>query len=102
MSEAAFNQRAEQVLSRIEQALDDADLDADIQRSGNVLEIEFDDGQKIVINRHDPSREIWVAARSGAYHFAWDGNLWHSARNDKELYAVLGELCAQYGAPVTF
>ena len=34
-----------------------------------ILEIECEDGSKLIVNRHVPNREIWVAARSGGFHF---------------------------------
>ena len=34
-----------------------------------ILEIDCGDGGKIIVNRHVPNREIWVAARSGGFHF---------------------------------
>ena len=37
---------------------------------GGILEVEFADGSKIIINRHGIAKEIWVAARAGGFHFA--------------------------------
>ncbi|MDP3420391.1 MAG: iron donor protein CyaY, partial [Thiobacillus sp.] len=60
-SEAAFNQAAATTLARIEQVLEDADLDFETPADG-IIEVEFDDGSKIIINRHGVARELWVAA----------------------------------------
>ena len=46
-----------------------------------MLEIEFADGSKIIVNRHGAAREIWVAARSGGFHFRWDGAAWRDTRD---------------------
>ncbi|MND06491.1 frataxin-like protein [compost metagenome] len=63
--------------------------------------MEFADGGKIVINRHNAAREIWVAARSGGFHFRYDSGRWWDSRNDSELFAALSRLCsAQSGTPV--
>ena len=51
MSEQQFITQCEQLLASIEDALDESELDVDFQRSGHVLEIEFDNGSKIVAQR---------------------------------------------------
>ncbi|MDP1941825.1 MAG: iron donor protein CyaY, partial [Gallionella sp.] len=90
MNESEFNQLADTALAKIETASDDCGVDCN--RSGNLLEIEFDNGSKIIINRHDINQEIWVAAKSGGYHYAWQQDAWRSQRDGSELYARLTEL----------
>jgi len=102
MIESEFNQLADAALARIETAVDNGGGDAECNRSGNVLEIEFDDGQKIVVNRHDANREIWVAAKSGGFHYAWQDGAWRSRRDGSELYARLTELFAAQGEDISF
>lgn len=95
MNESEFNQLADAALNRIETAVDDCGVDCN--RSGNLLEVEFDNGQKIIINRHDVNREIWVAAKSGGFHYAWQDGAWLSHRDGSELFARLHELFAAQG-----
>lgn len=92
MNESEFNQRSDAVLEKIEAACDACGVDCN--RSGNLLEIEFDSGAKIIVNRHDINKEIWVAAKSGGFHYAYQDGLWISQRDDSELYARLTELFA--------
>lgn len=102
MIESEFNQLADAALARIEKAVDDCGGDVECNRSGNVLEIEFDNGQKIIVNRHDANREIWVAAKSGGFHYAWQDGAWRSQRDDGELYSKLTELFAAQGEDIDF
>jgi CyaY protein len=96
MDEREFETRAAQALTAIEQALEAAELDADFElKEGGILEIEFADGSKIIINRHAAAREIWVAARSGGFHFRWDGAAWRNTRDGSELFAALSTLVSQ-------
>jgi len=96
MDEREFETRAAQALTAIEQALEAAELDADFElKEGGILEIEFEDGSKIIINRHAAAREIWVAARSGGFHFRWDGAAWRNTRDGSELFAALSNLVSQ-------
>lgn len=102
MDEAQFNAAADETLARIERALDasDAALDYEV-KPGGVLELEFDDGSKIIINRHTAAREIWVAARSGGFHFKLQDGRWVGTRDGQELFAALSALATQQaGEPV--
>ena len=102
MDETEFAAAAERVLERIEQALEESGVDADTElKEGGVLEIEFGDGSRMVINRHGAAREIWVAARSGGFHFRWDGSAWRDTRDGSELFAALSRLVSAHsGQPV--
>ncbi|MCL2524736.1 MAG: iron donor protein CyaY [Betaproteobacteria bacterium] len=101
MQDKEFSDLAEAALRRIEAALDAAGVDCE-QASGGVLEIEFADDSRIVVNRHGAAREIWVAARAGGFHFHWDGAVWRDTRDKAELFAKLSQLVSQQaGEPVT-
>ncbi len=104
MDEREFNGHAEAMLASIEQTLEScgADLDFEIGEGG-VIELEFDDGSKIIVNRHTAAREIWVAAKSGGYHFRMDDTdprRWLGTRDGVELLAVLSR-CISEQAGVT-
>jgi CyaY protein len=102
MDEREFGQRADEALQRIEAALEATGVDADVElKEGGVLEIEFADGSRMVINRHGAARELWVAARAGGFHFRWDGAAWRDTRDGTELFAALSKLVsAQSGRSV--
>lgn len=102
MEESAFNALAEAELVRIEAALEACGAELDIETMpGGVLEIEFENGSKMVINRHSAAREIWVAAKAGGFHFRHDAGRWIATRDGAELYALLSQLVSQQsGAPV--
>jgi CyaY protein len=102
MTEAQFNALAGAALEHLRQALEASGIDVDIEEKGDgVIEVEFQDGSKMIINRHGAAREIWVAARSGGFHFRWDGKAWRGTRDDSELFGALSRLIsAQGGQPV--
>ena len=100
MTESEFLDLADATLNAIEGALekacDDSDLDVECSRSGNVLEIEcIDNGSKIIVNSQAPMQELWVAARSGGFHYKYDGMQWRNTRDSSELYAALSEVVGQ-------
>jgi CyaY protein len=105
-----FYQLGSNLLHSIEVALEAADealdLDLDIERQGgNVINIRFKDKSVIVINTQPPLHEIWVAAKSGGYHYRWAGTLaqplWLDTKTGKELLSDLTEFTsAQAGQTV--
>ena len=102
MNDSEFIALADQTLKQLELALETSDADLDCSMTSNgVLEIEFDDGGKIIVNRHAVAKEMWVAARSGGFHFRWDGSVWRDTRTGGELMAALSDLVsAQSGIKV--
>jgi CyaY protein len=102
MTEPEFLDACDRVLSGIEDALDRSGADVESARSGNVLELEFDDGAKIIVNGNAPVREIWVAAKRGAFHFRHEAGRWVDTRGAGELFGLLSELASQHaGQPLT-
>ncbi len=100
MTESEFLALAETTLVDIERALetaaDAAGLDIECSRAGNVLEIELiDSGAKIIVNSQAPMQEIWVAARSGGFHFRRLDGRWVDTRGSEELFAALGRLAGE-------
>jgi CyaY protein len=96
MEDSEFNTLAGQALARIDAGLEACEADLDFElAAGGVLEIEFADGSKIIVNRHAVAREIWVAARAGGFHFRWDGAVWRDTRDNAELMEKLSALASQ-------
>jgi iron-sulfur cluster assembly protein CyaY len=99
MTDAEFESLADATLSAVERAIEKVELDADVQTKGaGVLEVEFADGTKLIINRHTAARQIWVAARSGGFHFRHDGKDWRDTRDGTELYSALSRLASAQSA----
>ena len=102
MDEREFNTHADAMLARIEQALEGCVLELDFEiKQGGVIEVEFDNGSKLIVNRHTAAREIWVAAKSGGYHFKMaEPGRWLGTRDGVELLAALSR-CVSEQAGVT-
>lgn len=89
MTETEFNQAIDAIFSKIEAVLDARDTDIDTETSAGILTLEFADGSKIIINRQTPTQEIWVAAKSGGYHYRLDQDVWRNTRDGSEFFASL-------------
>lgn len=102
MTESEFLTLADATLARIEAALENAtegdQLDVECSRSGNVLEIEFiDNGSKIIVNSQMPMQELWIAARSGGFHYRHESGRWLNTRDQSELFASLTAMINEQG-----
>ncbi|WP_018150657.1 iron donor protein CyaY [Leeia oryzae] len=100
MEESAFLTITDRIFNQLIMQLDDADADLECLLSGNVLEIECDDGSKIIVNRHTPNQELWIAAKSGGFHFRLANEQWVDTRSGENFYAALSRvLSEQTGMP---
>lgn len=105
LSDSEFHARAHAVLSAIEATLDrwlqEDEIDIDSQRTGGLLEMQFPSGSKIVVNTQPPLHELWLAARTGGYHFRLVNGEWIDSRSGGEFFAMLSrEISAQAGRPL--
>ncbi len=95
-SDTEFTANADVLLAAIGTALDAAlacsDADADWSLNDGILEIDCDERGKLIVNRHVPNREIWVAARAGGYHFRAQDGAWRDTRSGEALDATLARL----------
>jgi CyaY protein len=88
MTESEFHRAVDAVLARIEASVEAHDeLDVDLE--GGVLSITCPDDSRVIVNRQTPNREIWVAARSGGFHFSAREGAWRDTRSGDELFASL-------------
>ena len=105
LTDSEFHTRAHAVLSTIEATLDrwlqDDEIDIDSHRTGGLLELVFPSGSKIVVNTQPPLHELWLAARTGGYHFRLIDDRWIDSRSGGEFFAMLSqEISAQAGRPL--
>ena len=93
--ESAFHAQVDAVFAGIEEALDDGDADVDAEISGGILTLEFANHSKVIINRQTFNREIWVAAKSGGFHFRFDGAAWRDTRSEESLASLLSRIISE-------
>ena len=92
LDESAFHARVEAVFAVIESALDADGSDIDSEITAGILTLTFENGSKVIVNRQVFNREIWVAAKSGGFHFRFDGAAWHDTRSDERLESLLARV----------
>ena len=102
LSATQFNEIADALFEHILETIDATDAADDIELNQGVLEITCINKSQIIINRHAPTQEIWVAAKSGGYHFKWVAGAWIDTRSGEALYQAISRvLFEQSGIRVT-
>lgn len=103
MPDSDYLSRAEAVLAAVERDADEAEADIELERSGNVLTLEFENRTKIIVNLQPPMREIWIAAKAGGFHYRFIDGEWRDTRTGTEFFSALTAYATeQAGEPVTF
>ena len=107
MTDLEFMDRAEQLLLAVEQRCDHindtTDADVDSQRTGGMITLTFPNSTQIIINQQKPLHEIWMAAKSGGYHYQFDGQQWQDSKGAGEFFASLSrDATAQAGLSLVF
>ena len=102
MTESEFHRAVDAVLARIESAAE-ADERLDVELESGILTIVCADATRVIVNRQTPNREIWVAARSGGFHFRFGDGAWRDTRTGEELFAAIARVVeSQSGAHLAF
>ncbi|MCU1718017.1 iron donor protein CyaY [Pseudomonas sp. 5P_3.1_Bac2] len=72
LTEARFHDLVDATQQAVEDIFDDSDLDLDLENSGGVLTVRFENGSQLIFSRQAALRQLWLAARSGGFHFDYD------------------------------
>ena len=100
MTDLEYLNAAEQALATVERACDrindETDVDLDVQRSGGMLTLSFRDKSQVVVNLQKPLHEIWLAARTGGYHFRSVDGAWRDTKDGADFFSRLSECVSEH------
>lgn len=107
MTDLEFMDHAERLLLAIERSCDrindTSDADVDNQRTGGMVTLTFANRSQIIINLQKPLHEVWMAAKSGGYHYRLDGTAWQDTKGAGEFFDCLNrEATLQAGLLLKF
>jgi CyaY protein len=107
MTDTEFMNHAEALLRAVEQQCDqfndETEADIDNQRVGGMITLTFPNRTQIVINLQKPLHEVWLASRTGGYHFRFDGAQWQDTKGQGEFWGRLrDDASAQAGLALHF
>ena len=99
LSEARYHDLIDAVQQEIEDVFDDSDLDVDLENSAGVLTVRFANGSQVILSRQEPLRQLWLAARSGGFHFDYDdaSGRWICDSSEEPLGELLTRVVAEQG-----
>ena len=105
MNESEFNNCIDATLLAIEEAIDKSGASIEYENIAGILSLIFDDGSQVIINRQSVASQLWLAARSGGFHFDWsdEEGAWLNSRDGAHLHTVLNTVCSeQAGEKIEF
>ncbi len=100
MNESEFHQQVDTLLLAIEEAIDDSGADLDYENSAGILTLILENDSQIIINRQTPVKQLWLAVRSGGYHFDWsdEADGWVGDRDGVAFLEVLNKALVEQGS----
>lgn len=98
MNDTEFHQLVDNQMQMIEESIDNSGADIDYEMSGNVMTLEFADRSQIIINRQEPMHEIWLASKSGGFHFKLEQDKWICSKTGVELFEMVKEECEKHAS----
>ncbi|HET6600275.1 MAG TPA: iron donor protein CyaY [Burkholderiaceae bacterium] len=107
MTDSEYHARADALLASVEATVDawleNDVVDIDTHRTGGLLELGFANGSKIVLNTQPPLHELWLAARTGGFHFRFASGAWRDTRDGREIFDALSACASdQASQPLRF
>ena len=107
MTDTEFMDQAEMLLRAIEGNCDRINdqmvADVDNQRTGGMVTLVFANRSQIVINLQKPLHEVWLAAKSGGYHYKFNSGHWMDTKGQGEFFTNLSRFASeQAGCPLNF
>lgn len=84
---------------RVETAIVDDDAEIDYESGNDMLTLSFKTGSVAIISRQSAIKQLWLAARSGGFHFDYDeaAEQWVCTVNGQTLRDMLSEVCLEQG-----
>ena len=100
MTDLEYMDRADALLQAIEARCDElndtTDADIDNQRVGGMITMVFADGSQIVVNLQKPLHEVWLAARSGGYHYTFADGAWRDTKTGEDFFERLSKSATEH------
>lgn len=95
MQDAEFHEIVDDLVIQLEDELEEYPEDLDIENSGGILTVVFPNGSTVVVSRQIANHEIWVAAKSGGFHLALEGEDWICGTTQETLADLLSRVVSE-------
>ena len=90
MNENEYNRCVDKLMLQIEESIDNSALEIDCENSNGILTLTVEsNGSQMILSRQTASREVWLAARSGGFHFILKESIWRDTKTNDTLGMIL-------------
>lgn len=102
MNDTEYDMLVDAIFIKLEEALDECEVDIDYEGAGGILTLIFPNQTKIILNKQPPLHQIWVATKFNGHHFNLAGEQWIDERTGAEFWSFMDEAASkQAGQPIT-
>ena len=101
MNDAEFAERAEQALADLEERLNQAsaDMDMEVEAGEGTIKLHFDDPHPgtFVLSANPPAKQLWLSARTTSFKFNWSDpvNEFVHEKSGEPIDQALGRLISE-------
>ena len=97
MNESQYHQLLDDLMFAIEDAIDESGLDIDYETSAGILTLSLENNSKVILSRQTVMLQLWVAAKSGGYHFDYKAEQenWICDSTGEELMVLLNRCLSE-------
>lgn len=94
LTEARFHDLVDATQQQLDIVFEESGLDVDVENSGGVLTVRFENHTQLIFSRQPPLRQLWLAAKAGGFHFDYDedSGQWMCESTDELLGEMLQRL----------
>ncbi|HZJ94620.1 MAG TPA: iron donor protein CyaY [Thiopseudomonas sp.] len=94
LTNSQFHDLVDATQRNLEDIIDNGDVDIDLESSGGILTLTFENQHQVILSRQEPLKQLWLADRSGGFHFDYDSekNAWYCAATEQTLVQMLSEI----------
>lgn len=95
METARFHKLADELLQSLSDYIETANYNIEVDYLQGILNISLPDGKEYVLNKHEPSKQIWLSSPfSGAHKFTYNEarNIWIGYDKEELLELLKSEI----------
>lgn len=102
MNDSQYHQLVDDAFIKLEEALDECEIDIDYESAEGILTMIFVNGTKIILNKQAPLHQLWVATKFNGHHFNYHNGTWIDERTNVEFWSFMNDAASkQAEQPVT-
>ena len=95
MNDSQYHQLVDDAFIKLEEALDECEVDIDYESAEGILTLIFVNGSKIILNKQAPLHQLWVATKFNGHHFNYQAGTWIDERTGVEFWSFMNDAASK-------